>query len=255
MKIIRGNDFSIDPKNEYVINESLAKQLGYSDPIGRTINLTSFPPGHIVGVVKDYNYTSLRSKIEPLLIGSLNWGPAWKDQIYVKVSTADIAATLRNVSATVSSFTGDENSEWQFMDDRFRELYRAEQQASTVIAVIGSLAIGIACLGLFGLAAFVIVHRSKEISIRKVLGASVAGIAMQLSTGFIKWIAIAFVIAAPVTWWLTNTWLLNFAYRIEVRGWMFAVAAAVIVGTGLLTVGSLAIRAASANPVKNLRSE
>jgi putative ABC transport system permease protein len=123
------------------------------------------------------------------------------------------------------------------------------------MAIIGSLAISIACLGLFGLAAFVIVHRAKEISIRKVLGASVTGITLQLTTAFLKWIAIAFVIATPVTWWLTNSWLRNFAYSIEVRSWMFAAGAVIAVGTALLTVGILALRAANANPVNNLRSE
>lgn len=256
IKVVRGREFSKDPQNEYVINEAFAKQLGYADPVGRPINLTSFPPGRIVGVVKDYNYSSLRSRIEPLLIGSFNFGAAgWMDQLYIKVSTANIGATLKDVGAKLASVTGDRTPEWQFLDEHFKQLYRSEQQAGTIIGIIGGLAIGIACLGLFGLAAFVMVHRAKEISIRKVLGASVTGLAMQLSTTFLKWVAIAFVIAAPITWWLTNAWLQNFAYRIPVRGWMFAVAAAVALGTALLTVGVLALRAAGANPVNNLRNE
>ena len=255
VKIVRGHNFPKDPQNEYLINETLAKQLGYADPIGRTIALSSFPAGHIIGVVKDYNYSSLHSRIDPLLIGSFNYGPGWKDNLYIKVTTSNITKTLQQTSAAIAAFTGDKTVNWQFLDEHFKELYRSEQQASTVIAIIGGLAIGIACLGLFGLAAFVIVHRAKEISIRKVLGASVIGIAMQISTVFLKWVAIAFVIATPITWWLTNAWLQNFAYRIPVRSWMFAAAAAVAIGTALLTVGILAIRAARANPVSNLRSE
>jgi putative ABC transport system permease protein len=255
MKVVQGSDFSKDPQNEYLINETLAKQLGYSNPIGRPINLASLPPGHIVGVVKDYNYSSLRSRIEPLMIGSFSGGAGWKNNLYLKVSTANISTTLKEVGATFATITGDKALEWQFLDDHFRELYRSEQQASTIIGIIGALAIGIACLGLLGLAAFVIVHRAKEISIRKVLGASAIGLAMQLSTSFLKWVVVAFVIATPITWWLTNSWLQNFAYRISVSGWMFALAAAIAVGTALLTVGVLAIRAATANPVKNLRSE
>jgi putative ABC transport system permease protein len=211
--------------------------------------------GHIVGVVKDYNYSSLRSRIEPLLIGSFPVGAGWKDNLYLKISTANISTTLNEVGATMARVTGDKTPEWHFLDQHFKELYRSEQQASTIIGIIGALAIGIACLGLLGLAAFVIVHRAKEISIRKVLGASVTGLAMQLSTSFLKWVAVAFVIATPITWWLTNSWLQNFAYRISVSAWMFAAAAAVAIGTALLTVGVLAIRAASANPVNNLRSE
>jgi putative ABC transport system permease protein len=159
------------------------------------------------------------------------------------------------MNRTLATFTGGNGPEWEFLDEHFRELYRTEEQAGTIIAIIGGLAIGVACLGLFGLAAFVILRRAKEISIRKVLGASVIRIAVKLSATFLKWVVIAFVIAAPVTWWLTNSWLQDFAYRIEVRSWMFAAGAAVAVGTALLTVGVLAIKAATANPVINLRSE
>jgi putative ABC transport system permease protein len=255
MKVIRGSDFSKDPQNEYIINETLARQLGFANPIGRSINMAGMSNGHIVGVVKDYNYSSLRSRIEPLLIGSFPEGAGWKDNLYLKVSTANISATLKEAGAAMASVTGEGTPEWRFLDEHFRELYRSERQASTIIGIIGALAIGIACLGLLGLAAFVIVHRAKEISIRKVLGASVTGLAMQLSASFLKWVAVAFVIATPITWWLTNSWLQNFAYRISVSGWMFVAAAVVAVGTALLTVGVLAIKAAMANPVNNLRSE
>ena len=255
MKFVRGRSFSKDPHNEYVINESLAKQLGFRDPIGQSINLTSLPAGRIVGVVKDYNYSSLRDKIEPLLIGSFSFGPYWKDNLYIKIATQNIATTLKQISATLGTVTGDKAPEWEFLDDHFKELYRSEQQASTVIAIIGSLAIGIASLGLLGLAAFVITRRAKEISIRKVLGASATGITMKIAAGFLKWVAVAFVIATPITWWVTNSWLLNFAYRIEVRSWMYAVAAGVAMGTALLTVGIIAYNAARANPTKNLRNE
>ena len=251
--LTRGRNFSPNGQNEYIVNETLARMIGYPDPIGRSINLTSAPPGKIVGVVKDYNYGSLHNKIEPLLISSVAWG--WMDHLYVKISTVDVPGTLAAMSRTLASFTGGQSPGWEFMDEHFRELYRTEEQAGTIIAIIGGLAIGIACLGLFGLAAFVIVRRAKEISIRKVLGASVVRIAVNLSASFLKWVVIAFVIAAPITWWFTNSWLQDFAYRIEVRSWMFAAAAVVAVGTALLTVGILAVKAAIANPVTNLRSE
>jgi putative ABC transport system permease protein len=255
MKVIRGSDFSKEPQNEYIINETLAKQLGFADPIGRPINMPGMANGHIVGVVNDYNYGSLRSRIEPLLIGSFPEGAGWKDNLYLKISTVNISTTLKEVGATMARVTGEGTPEWHFLDEHFKELNRSEQQASTIIGIIGALAIGIACLGLLGLAAFVIVHRAKEISIRKVLGASVTRLAMQLSTSFLKWVAVAFVIATPITWWLTNAWLQNFAYRISVSAWMFAAAAVVAVGTALLTVGVLAIKAAMANPINNLHSE
>ncbi|MDO6429338.1 ABC transporter permease [Flavitalea sp. BT771] len=256
MKILAGRDFTRDnPNNEYLINETLAHKIGYKDPVGKEINLASFPPGRVVGVVQDFNYSSLHSGIEPLLISSINYVPVWKSQLYIKVSTSGIMSTVKEVTARLKAVTGDNTLEPQFLDEHFKRTYDSERNAGTIIAIIGVLAISIACLGLFGLAAFVIVKRAKEISIRKVLGASVAGVVMTLSRAFIRLVVIAFAIATPMTWWLINKWLQGFAYRIKIQWWMFALAGAVAVMIAFLTVGVLAIRAARSNPMKSLRTE
>jgi putative ABC transport system permease protein len=151
--------------------------------------------------------------------------------------------------------SGDNTLEPEFLDEHFKQTYNSERRAGTIIGIIGGLAISIACLGLFGLAAFIIIKRAKEISIRKVLGASVAGVIATLSKEFIRLVIIAFVIGAPASWWLTSQWLRGFAYRISIQWWMFALAGAVAGLIALLTVGILAMRAARANPVKSLRME
>ncbi|MEJ7684792.1 MAG: FtsX-like permease family protein [Segetibacter sp.] len=155
----------------------------------------------------------------------------------------------------MKSISGDDNLSFQFLDEHFKEVYQAERQAGTMIAIIGGLAISIACLGLFSLAAFVIVRRTKEIGIRKVLGASVRNIVGTLSKDFIRLVIIAFIIASPIAWYAMNQWLQDFAYRIEISWWMFALAGIMAVLIALVTVSFQAIKAAVANPVKSLRTE
>ena len=256
MKIIAGHDFSKDnAANEYLINETLAKQIGYSNPIGKQINLSSFPPGRITGVVKDFNYSSLHAGIEPLIMSSINEVPVWQSQLYIKVATADISHTLKEIEAKMKSISGNENIGYQFMDDHFKEVYRSERQAGTMIAIIGGLAITIACLGLLSLAAFIIIRRTKEIGIRKVVGASVRNIAFMLSKDFLKLVFIAMLIAFPIAWWAMNEWLQSFAYRITIGPGVFIISGGTIVLITLLTISFQAIKAAVANPVKSLRTE
>ena len=257
MKILAGRDFRKDnPANEYLINETLARQIGYTNPIGKQIALSGgWPAGVIAGVVKDFNYSTLHSKIEPLLISSFKDVPVWQKQLYIKVSTAGISNTLKEVEHTLKTISSDDNLAFQFLDEHFKEVYQAERQAGTMIAIIGGLAITIACLGLFSLAAFVIVRRTKEIGIRKVLGASVQNIVATLSKDFIRLVVIAFIIASPIAWYAMNQWLQDFAYRIEISWWMFALAGIMSVLIALVTVSFQSIKAAIANPVKSLRSE
>lgn len=257
IKILAGRDFSKDnPANEYLINETLAKQIGYKDPVGKEINLSGgFPPGVVVGVVKDFNYSSLHAKIEPLLISAVNFIPVWQKQLYIKVSTAGITNTLKEVEATLKTISGDNNIAFQFLDQHFKEVYQSERQAGTMIAIIGGLAIFIACLGLFSLAAFVIARRTKEIGIKKVLGASVQNIVGTLSKDFVRLVIIAFIIASPIAWYAMNQWLQDFAYRIALQWWMFALAGILAIFIALITVSFQAIKAAIANPVKSLRTE
>ncbi|MFM9908973.1 MAG: FtsX-like permease family protein [Chitinophagaceae bacterium] len=256
MKILAGNSFRPDhPGNEYLVNETLAKKMGYTNPVGKQINLTSFPSGVVVGMVKDFNYSSLHGKIEPLLISSISDVPVWQSQLYVKIATADIAGTLKNVGATLQSVSGDKDLNWQFMDEHFKQVYKSERQAGTMVAIIGGLAITIACFGLLSLAAFMILRRTKEIGIRKVIGASVNSISLMLSKEFMKLTLISILIAFPVAWWAMNNWLEGFAYRITIGPSIFIIAGLFVALITLITVSFQAIKAAFANPVKSLRNE
>jgi putative ABC transport system permease protein len=173
----------------------------------------------------------------------------------VKLSTADISKTLQNVIATTRSISGNSNISYVFLDDTFKALYSAERQAEIIIAVVGGLAMIIAGLGLLSIASFVILRRTKEIGIRKILGASGGKIAAMLSKDFLKLVFIAILIAFPVAWWAMNKWLQSYAYRINISWWIFLAAGIIAILIALITVSFQAIKAAIANPVKSLRSE
>ena len=256
MKIIKGDGFKKDNiENAYIINETLAKQIGYPDPVGKEINLSSFPRGVIIGIVKDFNYSSLHAKIEPLIIGAIDYVPVWQSQLYIKISTARISSTLKEVETVLKNASGDPFISYEFLDEHFKELYASDKQAGIMIAIIAGLAILIACLGLFSLASFIMVRRAKEISIRKVLGASIKNIITKLSKEFIQLVIIAFFIAVPVAGYMMNKWLQGFAYRISTEWWMFALGGIAAILIALLTVSFQAIRTAIANPLKSLRTE
>ncbi|QEM10143.1 FtsX-like permease family protein [Mucilaginibacter rubeus] len=255
MKIMAGHAFSKDQQNEYIINETLAKQIGYPNPVGKPINITSLPPGRIIGVVKDFNYSSLHKTIEPLIIGSMDYIPYWQTNLYVKVSGTNVSQTLKDIQQAFNAISGDNTFEYQFIDDHFNEVYHSERQAGSMIAIIGGLAMLISCLGLLSLAAFVVLRRKKEIGIRKVLGASVANITTLLSKEFLILVFIAFVVASPIAYYFMNKWLQGFAYRINIQWWVIAGAGAAAIMIAFITVSFQSIKAALANPVKSLRSE
>ncbi|SEM56697.1 putative ABC transport system permease protein [Mucilaginibacter gossypiicola] len=255
MKMIAGRAFNKDQQNEYIINQTLAKQIGYADPVGKPINITSLPPGRIVGVVKDFNYSSLHKTIEPLIIGSMDYIPYWQTNLYVKVSGTDVSQTLKDIQKVFNSISGDNRFDYQFIDGHFNEVYHSERQAGSMIAIIGGLAMLISCLGLLSLAAFVVLRRKKEIGIRKVLGASVTNITALLSKEFLILVFIAFVVASPVAYYFMDKWLQGFAYRINIQWWVIAGAGGAAIVIAFITISFQSIKAALANPVKSLRSE
>ena len=256
MKLIDGHAFKKDNNGtEYLVNEALAKQIGYTNPVGKEINLSGgWPPGIIAGVVKDFNYSSLHSKIEPLIIGNINF-PFFQKQLYVKLSRADISEALQKVVTTMKLISGNSAISYDFLDTTFKELYKSERQAETLVAIIGALAIIIACLGLLGIATFMMMRRTKEIGIRKILGASPGKIAVMFSKDFLRLIVIAILIGFPLAWWAMNIWLQSFAYRINIGPAVFLIAAASIIFITVATISFQAIKAAIANPVKSLRTE
>jgi len=257
IKVVAGEAFDkVNPKNQYLVNETFAKQIGYANPVGKEINLRGgFPPGVIKGVVKDFNYSSLHSKIEPLLISSVDNAPYWQSQLYIKVASADISNTLNRIESVLKATTGEDDITYKFMDDHFKEVYHSDREAGTMIAIIGGLTIFIACMGLFGLSAFVALRRSKEISIRKVLGATVAQVTVSLSKEFLALILIAIAVGIPVAWLIMKKWLQNFAYRIEIHWWMFGLSAGMAIIIAFVAISFQSVKAAMANPIKGLRTE
>jgi putative ABC transport system permease protein len=259
MEIIKGRNFSKDygsDSNAIIINETTAKFLGYANPIGQRM----YTPGdgnsaavsyNIIGVVKNFNFESLRKNIGPLCF-RLGNNPYLAS---FKVTSANINNLVSQIQNKWKAMAPGMPFSYRFLDESFNEMYRAEQRVGKIALIFSVLTIFIACLGLFGLATFIAEQRTKEIGIRKVLGASVRGIVQMLSKDFIKLVAISFIIAAPLAWYFMNRWLQDFAFRIQIGWWVFAFAGFAALLIALLTVGFQAIKAAMANPVKSLRSE
>ena len=259
MQIIKGRYFSPDFGSDsaaIVINETTAKILGYADPIGKKIYTSTDAEGHtksytVIGVVKNFNFESLHQDVGPLafLLGGGSGLAAFK------INAADAKSLIAQIQNKWKSLASALPFSYRFLDDSFDEMYRSEQRAGKIALIFSVLAIFIACLGLFGLATFIAEQRTKEIGIRKVLGASVPGITMLLSKDFLKLIFIAALISFPVAWYFMNNWLQDFAYRIKIDWWIFTVAIIIVLLVAMITVSFQAIKAAIANPAKSLRTE
>jgi putative ABC transport system permease protein len=261
--LVKGRNFSAaSPTDQYgsvLVNETLVKELGWSNPIGKRVRLKTGPDGHpgeaaVIGVVKDFNIYSLQHKIEPLLL-QLPPVPKENDNLYVRVNPQHISQALRTIEATYRQFDAASPYEYHFLDENFALQYASEEKQGRLILIFTGLAIFIACLGLFGLVTFSVGQRTKEIGIRKVLGAGVGGIVALISWDLIKPVALAILIATPVSWYVMHRWLEGFAYRVGSSLWIFPAAGLLAAVVALLTVGLRAMQAARANPVKSLRTE
>jgi putative ABC transport system permease protein len=259
MQIIKGRNFSKDygsDSSAVVINETAAKILGYSDPIGKKIYSAFAQQGRenaytIIGVVKNFNFESLRKDVGPLcfLLGGGNGLAVFK------VNTSNIQNLVSNIESKWKALASGVPFSYRFLNESFDKMYRNEQRVGKIALSFSLLTILIACLGLFGLATFIAEQRTKEIGIRKVLGASVNGIVQLLSKDFLKLVFIAFIIATPVAWWAMHKWLQDFAYRVDLAWWMFLLAGLGAIFIALVTVSFQAVKTALTNPVKNLRTE
>jgi putative ABC transport system permease protein len=206
---------------------------------------------HVVGVVKDFNFSSMHDKVGPLVITlNENWGA-----IALRINTKNVSSIINQVQNKWNSFVPGQPFSYTFMDNDFNNIYKEDQRTGKLFITFAVFAIFIACLGLFGLVTYAAEQRTKEIGIRKVLGANVGGIVTMLSKDFAKLVAIASVIAFPLAWWWMNKWLQSFAYRINISWWVFVIAGAIAIIIALITVSFQAIKAAFANPVKSLRTE
>lgn len=260
MDILKGRNFlkeySTD-SNGVIINETAARLFGYRDPIGkkisRMIDVSSkiIQTYTVIGVVKNFNFESLRENIGALCM-TLNNST---DAVSFRLATDNISATVKSAEAIWKKMAPEEAFNYSFLNEDFNAMYVSEQRAGTIFIVFAVLAIFIACLGLFGLATYAAEQRTKEIGIRKVLGAGISNIAAMLSKDFLKLVIIAAIISFPVAGWAMNRWLQNFAYRISISWWIFLIAGLFAVTIACITISFQAIKAALSNPVKSLRSE
>ncbi|GAB2699121.1 ABC transporter permease [Mucilaginibacter koreensis] len=260
MKVIAGRNFSKTMGTDttgVILNEAAVKMLGMANPVSKTlyyplnINTHQVIPYHVIGVIKDFNFNSLRDNITPL---ALTLGKD-KGALSVRISAQHVQNILNQIESRWKEMAPGQEFTYSFMDQDFDAAYRSEQRTGKLFIVFTSLAIAIACLGLFGLAAYAAEQRTREISIRKVLGANMATILAMLSKDFIKLVFIALLIATPLAWFVMHKWLQNFAYRASMQWWIPVYACLGAVGIACLTISFQSIKAAVANPIKSLRSE
>jgi predicted permease len=252
--LVDGRDFSKDRATDstaYLINESAARLMGMQDPVGREVSFWR-GKGPIVGVMKDFHLQSLHQPITPLVLCLL---PENVSYLLVRTQAGQTPQALADLEQLVKRFNPNYPFAYHFADEEYDRMYRSEQQVSLLINYFGVLAIVISCLGLFGLAAFTAQQRTKEIGIRKVLGASVISLVSMLSKDFLKLVLSALVLAVPVAGWALGKWLGSFTYNAGLAWWIYAVAGLLAVGIALLTIGFQSAKAALTNPVKSLRSE
>lgn len=259
MTITAGRNFSrefgTDTAN-FIINEMSAAALGWTphDAIGKDFKYGS-TRGHIIGTVKDFHFESLHQPIVPMIFVMLPPAQPYFNELSVKVSGNNLPAALTKLEKTWKKFSPETPFQSAFLDERFDALYKSEQKQGNIFTVFAGIAILIACLGLFGLSAFTITQRVKEIGIRKVLGASTGSIVSLISKDFLKLVGIAAVFAFPVAWYAMHNWLQDFAYRISMPWWIFILAGIIAAIVALATISFQAIKAALSNPVNSLRSE
>lgn len=268
LQIMAGRNFDVandaDFNNGMLVNETLVKEYGWKDPIGKKL------PGsyqhQVVGVVKDFHFESLHNAIQPLAMvlqadsmfrhsNDVGFTTAPQPRINIRLGKGDLQTQIGALKAAWNRVAGAEEFEYRFLDESLNNMYMAEQRLATIVKVASVLSIFIACMGLFGLATLIVVRRTREIGIRKVLGAGTGNLVRLLSKDFVLLVIIASLLAFPLAWWSLDRWLQDFANRIDIEWWVFVVAAAIALLIALVTVSIQAIRAALANPVKSLRVE
>ena len=259
IQILSGRNFSKEFKTDsssVVLNETAARVLGWGKKavghnISNTTNQGKKTYYHVIGVIKDFNFKSLHERISPLVMAL---APNSSTMI-AKLKTKDVAALTAMLAKRWTALGAEDPLTYSFLDDRFNNTYKSEQKIGMILGIFAGLTIFVACLGLFGLAMFTAQQRTKEIGIRKVLGASVAQVTNMLSKEFLKLVVIACIIAFPLANWAMNKWLQDFAYRTDMSWWVFMIAGTIALLIALLTISFQAVKAAMENPVKSLRTE
>lgn len=265
MAMLAGRPFSrqFDDSLSVILNEEAARQMGLSDPVGKQIiSPDNFAQGDgspvtytVVGIVRNFHFGSLHQRISPLFILNDRVSRRTDNELAVRMQADDPSAVISQIERVWRQYLPDQPFHYSYLAADWSALYKSEQVAQRIFGVFAMLAIFIACMGLLGLAMYVIRLRTKEIGVRKVLGASTPGLVALLSKDFLKLVLLAIVIAWPIAWWVMNKWLQDFAYKIDMEWWMFALAGLLAIGIAVLTVSFQSIKAALTNPIKSLRSE
>jgi putative ABC transport system permease protein len=260
--ILAGRNFSpafpSDANNSVLINETFAKEAGWKAPVGKTVDFMNLPGWGtrkltVIGLVKDYHFESLKEKIKPELFTMEPQLPLGR--FIIRISSSNIPATITSLEKSYHKLFPDDPFQYSFRDDSLEKSYAAESKWKQIISFAAMVTIFISCIGLFGLALLTTERRFKEIGIRKLLGASTVQLVQLISVDFVKLVFIAFFIAIPIGWFIVDKWLQNFAYRIAISWWMFAVAGMIGLVIALATVSFHAIKASIANPVKSLKTQ
>jgi ABC-type antimicrobial peptide transport system permease subunit len=256
LDVVEGRGFSrenaTDSADAFMINEQAVKEMGIKDPIGKWISAWA-KKGHIIGILKDYNINSLHERIRPLIIDVKEY--EYFGIILVRTEAGKTKEAIASLEKVYKELNPDYPFSFRFIEDDTQKMYQSERMVTRLSNVFAFLAIAISCLGLLGLIMFSAEQRTREIGIRKALGATVASIVGLLSKDFVKIVVLSFVVAAPVSAWLMMQWLSGFAYKIELSWWIFAVAGVAALLIALLTISFQAFQSARANPVDSLRSE
>jgi ABC-type antimicrobial peptide transport system permease subunit len=250
---IEGHNFTGMPADTsgFIVNETMVKQMGLKPPyVGKQMSLHD-DPGVIIGVVKDFHFQSLKTKIAPFVF----WTRRWKNMLYVKTTAAGAQQAIKTVEKIYNKYLSANPFTYSFVDTKFDELYKSDNRTKLLFNIFAGIAIFISCLGLLALATYSAQLRTKEIGVRKVLGASVTSIVSLLGKDFIVLVVIAIIIAIPVAYYSMNKWMENFAYKADISYWLFIAASFIAIGIALLTIGFQAIKAALTNPAKSLRTE
>jgi putative ABC transport system permease protein len=243
---------NVSDRNNFILNETAVRELNIHKPmIGQRFTLHG-KTGMIVGISKDFHFKSMHEKVGSLVIFN---NPEWWSYFMVRATPGNASNAIRSIEKVWKQFAPGIPVEYSFLDERFNELYRQDQLASVLILSFAIIAIIISGMGLFGLAAFASEQRTKEVGIRKILGASMASIGVLLSKDFVKLVIVAFIIAAPLAWFAMNSWLENFAYRISMSWWMVGLAGIFALLIALTITNYHAVRAGLKNPADSLRTE
>ncbi|MEM1319164.1 MAG: ABC transporter permease [Bacteroidota bacterium] len=253
--LVEGRNFSLDhpsdSMNTYILNEAAVKALGWETAVGK-----SFRGGKVIGVVKNFHFQPLDFSIEPMFITFYNETTSYYyGQIAMKINMDDWASTTAHIQSTLGEIMPEIPFKLRYMDESYAKLYASEQRFGHFFNIFSLLALFIACIGLFGLVTHHIMQRTKEIGIRKVLGATVFNIVNLVTKDFLKLVALSALLAVPLSWWGMNSWLEDFAYRIEISWWVFALVGGLAIAIALATIGLQSIKAATANPVDSIQSE